>query len=733
VNRPATGVRPETGSDAARSALPAGSPTLRIAGPVILVGAAILAVVAGLAFGGGAAPNLLLDPGPVVRWGLPVVKTISNLGAAAMLGSLVLALFALRSGARSFEIALDTASIGAAVYTVASAVAGLFTFLQTLGVKLSAGPEFGAQLGRFLLELPLGQAWLMTVLAGAVITIAAFAFRGWTATLLTAILAAASFVPLATQGHAGELSGHDAAVNSLLLHTIGAAVWIGGLVLLIVLRGSRSELADAGRGSARKGSATAGAKASAKPGAKSTKRPAGARKARGALTFADLVRRYSSLALAAYIVVAVSGIARSIVAVGDWAGLLTPYGGLIVAKAIVLILLGALGARYRTRLIPKLEQDGSGSASANAGGSGPFWTLVLLELALMGIASGLAAALSRTAPPTGLEVATVRTPAEILTGSPLPPELTPIRWITAWNIDLIWATAAAFGIALYVLGVLRLRKRGDAWPIHRTVFWILGMLGLVWVTGGAINAYQETLFSVHMLGHMMLSMAIPLLLVAGAPVTLALRAIDKRDDGTRGGREWILWAVHSPFSRVVTNPFVAAAIFVLSLWAFYFTDLVRWAMTDHIGHEWMTMHFLISGYLFVLSLIGADPVPRRLPYAGRLITLIAVMATHAFFGMAIMMQSGLMVAEWFGSMGRTWGATPLQDQYVGGGVAWSVGEIPTLILAITVAIQWSRSDAKVQKRQDRAADRSGDAELEEYNARLAELAEKDARAAARGR
>ncbi|VXA94941.1 Putative copper resistance protein D [Microbacterium sp. 8M] len=714
MNRPSTGVRPQAGAD--RTALAAGSATLRIAGPVILVGAAFLAVIAGLVFGGGAAPNLLLDPGPVVRWGLPVVTTLSNLGAAAMLGSLVLALFALRSGARSFEIALDTASIGAAVYTVASAVAGLFTFLQTLGVKLSAGPEFGAQLGRFLLELPLGQAWLMTVLAGAVITIAAFAFRGWTATLLTAILAAASFIPLATQGHAGDLSGHDAAVNSLLLHTVGAAVWIGGLLLLIVLRGSRSELgASDGKAGARGGAS--GAKTA------NTQKTAKGRPPRGGVTFAAVVRRYSSLALVAYVVVAVSGVARSIVAVGDWAGMFTPYGGIIVAKAVVLILLGALGARYRTRLIPKLE----------SGGSGPFWTLVLLELALMGIASGLAAALARTPPPAGLEAPAVRTAAEILTGSALPPELTPVRWLTMWNLDLIWAVAAVLGVVLYLLGVRRLRARGDAWPIHRTVFWILGMAALVWVTGGAINAYQEYLFSVHMLGHMMLSMAIPLLLVSGAPVTLALRAIDKRDDGTRGGREWILWAVHSPFSRIVTNPFVAAAIFVLSLWAFYFTDLVRWAMTDHIGHEWMTMHFLISGYLFVLSLIGADPVPQRLPYAGRLITLIAVMATHAFFGMAIMMQSGLMVAEWFGAMGRTWGATPLQDQYVGGGVAWSVGEIPTLILAITVAIQWSRSDARMQKRADRAADRSGDAELEEYNARLAELAEKDRRAASRGR
>jgi len=105
-----------------------------------------------------------------------------------------------------------------------------------------------------------------------------------------------------------------------------------------------------------------------------------------------------------------------------------------------------------------------------------------------------------------------------------------------------------------------------------------------------------------------------------------------------------------------------------------------------------------------------------------------VMAMHAFFGIAIMSQSGLMVAEWYGAMGRMWGPTPLEDQYTGGGIAWSIGEIPTLITAVTVAIQWSRSDERQQRRRDRHADRTGDAELEEYNARLASLAERDRRA-----
>lgn len=655
-----------------------GSSAYRLAGIAILVVASFIALLLALQFGGGAAPLLLQDPGAFVRWSLPISKLIGNVSAALMLGSLVLALYALRSGQPAFDRALDAASIGAAVFTVFSGIGGFLTFLNAFPAKVSVDNEFGAQLGRYLLEIPLGQSWLITTLFGAVITVLAFAWRTWTPTLITAFLAAASFLPLATQGHAGDLAGHNIAVNSILLHMIGAAVWLGGLLLLVLLRG------------------------------------------RADVDTPRLVARYSSLAIAAFAVVAVSGVTRTIVAVGTWDALwTTPYGAIVIAKIALLVGMGLLGAWYRARLIPKL----SGERAARW-----FWMLVLGEVALMGLASGAAAALARTPPPTG-EEAFAQTPAQMLTGTTLPPELTLERWFTAWNIDVLWLVAAGFGLFLYLSGVVRLHRRGDRWPIYRTVFWILGMLLLVWVTGGPINAYQEYLFSVHMLGHMMLSMAIPLLLVTGAPITLALRAVHKRDDGTRGGREWIMWAVHSPVARVLTHPFVAAAIFILSLWAFYFTDLVRWSMYEHLGHEWMVIHFLLSGYLFVMSLIGADPVPYRLPYPGRLITLIAIMAMHAFFGIAIMMQEGLMVADWFGSMGRTWGADPMTDQYIGGGIAWSIGEIPTLILAITVAIQWSRNDTKLQRRSDRNADRTGDAELEEYNAKLAALAERDRREA----
>ncbi len=650
---------------------------LRVVGPAILVIAALAALVWALAFGGGAAPLQLGDPGPVVRWGLPIATLVVNLSAAGLAGGLVVALFALKAGDPPFELALNLASISAAVFTVAAGVTGLLTFVDATDAHPSPDPLFGQQLGQFLVEQELGRTWLITTIAGAALTVLTFAARSWTATLLVALLALATLVPMGTQGHSGALSTHAIAATSLILHMIGAAVWLGGLLLMVVVRPALR----LGR-------------------------------------LADVLTRYSSVALVAFIVVALSGTVRAAVSLGSFDGLDSGYGVILLVKITALVALGFLGAVYRLRLIERIREDAT---------SRRFWTLIMLELAFMGIASGAAAALARTPPPANEQAPAAPTPAEILTNSPLPPELNLARWFGAWNIDVLWAFVVGFGLFFYLAGVWRLRRRGDSWPVHRTVLWTLGMLLLLWVTCGPVNVYQEYLFSVHMVGHMLLTMAIPLLLVPGAPVTLAARAIRKRDDGTRGGREWILWAVHSPVARILTNPFVSAGLFIGSLWVFYYTDLFRWSLYDHLGHEWMVAHFLITGYLFVQSLVGIDPVPFRLPYPGRLLILIGVMAMHAFFGIAIMSQSGLMIAEWFGSMGRTWGSLPLDDQYIGGGVAWSIGELPTLILAVTVAIQWSRSDDRTQRRGDRHADRTGDAELAEYNARLAALAERDAR------
>ena len=223
-------------------------------------------------------------------------------------------------------------------------------------------------------------------------------------------------------------------------------------------------------------------------------------------------------------------------------------------KVVALVALGVLGALYRRRLIGRLGEDAgrpaaSGPSSCSSSGYG------------RGIRCG-----GRPLTHAPLRRRAQRLPSRSPGGAPhrrpASSRAHADRWLTSWNIDLLWAFVAGFGVFFYLAGVWRLRRRGDAWPVYRTVLWVAGLALLVWVTGGVVNVYQDYLFSIHMVGHMLLTMAIPLLLVAGAPVTLAARAIRKRDDDTRGGREWILWAVHSPVARVLTNPFVAAGLFI---------------------------------------------------------------------------------------------------------------------------------------------------------------------------
>src|SRR5690606_1847666 len=140
-------------------------------------------------------------------------------------------------------------------------------------------------------------------------------------------------------------------------------------------------------------------------------------------------------------------------------------------------------------------------------------------------------------------------------------------YLTVWKFEPIWALICIMGIYFYVHGVVRLVKRGDKWPVLRTISWIAGLLMLLYTSNGALAAYANFVFSVHMLGHMLLSMAIPLLLVLGAPITLAMRAIHVRKDNSEGMREWLNKFVHSKWMGIISHPLVAAGLFSTSLWA----------------------------------------------------------------------------------------------------------------------------------------------------------------------
>ncbi|WP_307844207.1 cytochrome c oxidase assembly protein [Sanguibacter suaedae] len=668
-------------SDAARpsrggpAAVPATAPAVLAWSVPAMVAVAVCALVVAGALTTAFAPQLLLDPGPVVRWGLPLATVVAELGVAVTLGGLFLAAFVVPPGpalARTTGIV----AVGSGVWAVAALARAVLTAANTVGLPLD-GEGFGDQLGVYLTQLPTGQALLSIALVAATVSVLAALVPSATGALWTSLLVVAALVLQSLMGHASGSTSHELAVSSMMLHLVGAAVWVGGLLVIALLR------------------------------------------LRGSLLDEELpvvLARFSPAAAWCVVLVALSGSVNGVIRLGGLEGLSTGYGVLLVVKTALLVVLGLLGWAHRRWVIGRV-----------GGAPALFWRLAAVELLVMGAVSGVAVALGGTPPPDDNAPPPDPTPAYIVTGRELPPEPTLARWFTEWRWDVLLGFACVAAVVVYLRWVRRLRRRGDAWPPLRTVMWCTGLVVMFWVTNGGPAVYGSVLFSAHMVQHMILAMVVPLLLVQGAPVTLAVRAMTARKDGTRGGREWLLAIVHSRYGRFFAHPLVAAVNFAGSMVVFYYTPAFEYALSTHVGHLLMTVHFTLAGYFFANALVGIDPGPSRPAHAQRLLLLLATMAFHAFFGVALMSGEILLVPEWFGLMGREWGLPALEDQQRGGEVAWGIGEVPTVFLAIMVAVSWSRSEERVAKRRDRRVDREGDLEMDEYNAMLERLSERDRR------
>ncbi|ATW47363.1 cytochrome c oxidase assembly protein [Streptomyces xantholiticus] len=286
--------------------------------------------------------------------------------------------------------------------------------------------------------------------------------------------------------------------------------------------------------------------------------------------------------------------------------------------------------------------------------------------------------------------------------------------------DAFFLVGCLAALGLYGWGVVRLRRRGDDWPVSRTVWFTTGVLSIALMMCTKLNDYGMVMFSVHMVQHMVISMLSPIVLLLGAPITLALRALPVAGRGRKGPREVLLMLLHSRYMRIVTHPVFTIPLFIASLYGLYFTPLFDFLMESKAGHIAMMLHFLAVGLVFFWPIMGVDPGPHRPGYVMRMLELFAGMPFHAFFGIALMMASEPMVGA-YRNPPASLGIDALSDQNAAGGIAWAFSEIPSVMVLIALVFQWYRSDQRLAKRRDRAADRDGDKELEAYNAYLASL------------
>nr|WP_242680106.1 cytochrome c oxidase assembly protein [Nocardioides sp. IC4_145] len=478
-----------------------------------------------------------------------------------------------------------------------------------------------------------------------------------------------------------------------MVHLVGVSVWFGGLVGLAFIR-----------------------------------RQSGP-------SLAAVVRRYSVLAGWCLVLVSASGIAGAWLRLPSVDAVWSTYGALLAVKAAAVACLAAAGWWHRRRIIDRLDGNDHETNTSGAGGAGGtggtggsgkdvggvFARLVAVELVVLAGAAGIGVALSRTAPPAPAGGQEPLTTAQSMLGKAMPPALDAAGWFTRWSLDTLFLPIAIAAIAWYLIGVRRLRRRGVAWSRLRTASWITGWLLFIWATNGAPNTYGRVLFSMHMVQHMTIATAVPTFLVLGTPVTLALRALRRRTDGSRGPREWLLQLVHSLPAQLLGHPVVASALFVVGMVAFYYSSLFETSLEAHTAHVLMTVHFMVSGYLFAEVIVGDDPGLRRPPYPLRALLVMITFGFHALFSVTLMSSSRILAEDWFAALGRGWGDTLAGDQHLGASIGWGMGEYPLAVMAIALLVSWVRADRRERRRFDRHEDRENGRQLAQYNDYLRRL------------
>jgi putative copper resistance protein D len=207
-------------------------------------------------------------------------------------------------------------------------------------------------------------------------------------------------------------------------------------------------------------------------------------------------------------------------------------------------------------------------------------------------------------------------------------------------------------------------------------------------TQSGVARYEDSRLWVHMGQHVLLGMVVPLLFVLAAPLTLALQT------ARPGTRRLLRRALHSRPAKVLTHPLVGWTLFGGGLVVLYLTSLLDVAARDPFVHLVVHAHVVLIGILFLAPLVGIDPLPTRLPYAARLLALLAAVPFHAVVALAMISAHEPIDPITY----------PLvEDQVMAAALFWGTGEIFTVIAAGIVMRQWWAAEQRAARRELAAA------------------------------
>jgi putative copper resistance protein D len=252
--------------------------------------------------------------------------------------------------------------------------------------------------------------------------------------------------------------------------------------------------------------------------------------------------------------------------------------------------------------------------------------------------------------------------------------------LVRWSLDPLPIVGVAVAAAAYGWAVRRVSRAHpeNRHPPLRTVAYLAGLGSILLALISPVEAYEGQLFSVHMVQHLLLELVAAPLLLAGAPITLALRA------ASPSWRRRLLAVLQSRAVHVLAFPVVAWILFAAVNWGWHFSTLYDQALENDLLHYLQHASFLGASLLFWWPVVAADPGPWRLPHPVRILYLFLAMPQNSFLGVAIMSASTVLFPHYVTNL-RDWGPTPLEDQQLGGVIMWVVGDLAFLAAMVLVA------------------------------------------------
>jgi putative copper resistance protein D len=276
--------------------------------------------------------------------------------------------------------------------------------------------------------------------------------------------------------------------------------------------------------------------------------------------------------------------------------------------------------------------------------------------------------------------------------------------LSTWSGDPLPWIGTVLAITLYLAAVRIVDRAHPATPVPRwrIAAWLAGVAVVALALVSAVHIYAGSLFTVHMVQHLLLAMVAPPLLALGAPMTLTLRAASPNVR-----RSILLPVLHSWPVKAISWPPVGWTFFAVVMWATHFSPLFNAALENQALHSAEHLLYLLAGVLFWWPVIGADPMRWRLSPIGRMVYLAAQMPFNTAVGLAIYFAPTILYPH-YALLGRTWGPDPLTDQQVAGIVMWGFGDV-ILLGALVLAVEaWLRADEKRSRRTRERATRDAE-------------------------